>query len=62
LDLEDEMTEPSMEQLLVEMEQVAGKATPGPWAYQEDSDAYTHIVRQGEHPLDSWMDMLGRSE
>jgi len=21
------------------------KHTPGPWAYQEDSDAYTHIVR-----------------
>jgi hypothetical protein len=22
-----------------------GKHTPGPWAYQEQSDAYTHIVR-----------------
>jgi hypothetical protein len=23
--------------------------TPGPWRYQEKSDAYTHIVRAGEH-------------
>ncbi len=22
-----------------------GKHTPGPWYYQEESDAYTHIVR-----------------
>lgn len=24
---------------------MSSKHTPGPWAYQEDSDAYTHIVR-----------------
>ncbi|WP_313251129.1 hypothetical protein [Stenotrophomonas indicatrix] len=24
---------------------MSNKHTPGPWAYQEDSDAYTHIVR-----------------
>jgi beta-phosphoglucomutase-like phosphatase (HAD superfamily) len=24
------------------------KHTPGPWHYQEKSDAYTHIVRAGE--------------
>lgn len=22
--------------------------TPGPWSYQEQSDAYTHIVREGD--------------
>jgi hypothetical protein len=27
----------------------ATKFTPGPWRYQEESDAYTHIVRAGEH-------------
>ena len=26
----------------------AEAATPGPWRYQERSDAYTHIVRAGE--------------
>jgi hypothetical protein len=26
----------------------APKWTPGPWRYQEDADAYTHIVRAGE--------------
>jgi hypothetical protein len=25
------------------------KHTPGPWRYQESSDAYTHIVRAGEN-------------
>jgi hypothetical protein len=25
--------------------EVRGEATPGPWHYQENSDAYTHIVR-----------------
>lgn len=27
------------------------KGTPGPWHYQEESDAYTHIVRgpKNEH-------------
>lgn len=25
--------------------------TPGPWAYQEESDAYTHIVRAGDRFL-----------
>lgn len=24
---------------------MSSKHTPGPWTYQEDSDAYTHIVR-----------------
>lgn len=24
---------------------MSSKHAPGPWAYQEDSDAYTHIVR-----------------
>lgn len=24
---------------------MSSKHTPGPWAYQEDSDVYTHIVR-----------------
>ena len=24
------------------------KHTPGPWWYQEKSDAYTHIIRAGE--------------
>ncbi len=23
--------------------------TPGPWTYQENSDAYTHIVRAAEN-------------
>lgn len=27
------------------------KHTPGPWHYQEDSDAYTHIVRTGADRL-----------
>lgn len=27
----------------------AAKHTPGPWRYQEESDAYTHIVRAGEN-------------
>jgi hypothetical protein len=26
-----------------------GKHTPGPWRYQEGTDAYTHIVRTGEN-------------
>lgn len=25
--------------------------TPGPWRYQEESDAYTHIVRAGDRFL-----------
>lgn len=28
-----------------ELKKLAEAATPGPWIYQEDSDAYTHIVR-----------------
>jgi hypothetical protein len=25
------------------------KHAPGPWHYQEGADAYTHIIRAGEH-------------
>ncbi len=32
------------------LEALARAATPGPWAYQEDSDAYTHIVRPTHTP------------
>jgi len=32
------------------LEALARAATPGPWAYQEDSDAYTHIVRPVASP------------
>jgi len=32
------------------LEALARAATPGPWAYQEDSDAYTHIVRPAQSP------------
>lgn len=38
--------------------------TPGPWSYQEDSDAYTHIVRgpTGQHVVQFRQDMSGVSE
>lgn len=29
---------------------LASAATPGPWSYQEDSDAYTHIIRPAVNP------------
>jgi hypothetical protein len=32
------------------LEALARAATPGPWAYQEESDAYTHIVRPTHTP------------
>jgi hypothetical protein len=32
------------------LEALARAATPGPWAYQEDSDVYTHIVRPAQSP------------
>ena len=32
------------------LEALARAATPGPWAYQEDSDVYTHIVRPVRSP------------
>jgi len=33
---------------LDKLEALARAATPGPWAYQEDSDVYTHIVRPAQ--------------
>lgn len=40
------------------------KHTPLPWSYQEDSDAYTHIVRgpKGEHIVQLSQDSSGVSE
>jgi len=35
---------------LDKLEALARAATPGPWAYQEDSDVYTHIVRPVQSP------------
>lgn len=35
---------------LQELKRLAEAATAGPWAYQEDSDAYTHIVRPVASP------------
>jgi hypothetical protein len=35
---------------LEKLEALALAATPGPWAYQEDSDAYTHIIRPVASP------------
>jgi hypothetical protein len=35
---------------LDKLEALARAATPGPWAYQEDSDAYTHIIRPVASP------------
>jgi len=35
---------------LDKLEALARAATPGPWAYQEESDAYTHIVRPTHTP------------
>jgi hypothetical protein len=35
---------------LDKLEALARAATPGPWAYQEDSDVYTHIVRPVQCP------------
>lgn len=32
------------------LEALARAATPGPWAYQENSDAYTHIIRPAANP------------
>ncbi|MEM8511162.1 hypothetical protein RCH14_000453 [Massilia sp. MP_M2] len=32
------------------LEALARAATPGPWIYQEGSDAYTHIVRPAQRP------------
>ncbi len=38
--------------------------TPGPWAYQEESDGFTHIVRgpTGQHIVQFSQDTKGRSE
>jgi Protein of unknown function (DUF551) len=30
-----------------ELKKLLAESTPGPWRYQENSDAYTHIVRAG---------------
>lgn len=35
---------------LNKLEELARAATPGPWFYQEESDAYTHIVRAESQP------------
>lgn len=37
--------------------------TPAPWRYQENSDAYTHIVRAGDRHLCSFaQDVSGEAE
>lgn len=35
---------------LDKLEELARAATPGPWLYQDDSDAYTHIIRPMANP------------
>lgn len=47
---------------LLSLTEAAEKAIEGPWAYQEESDAYTHIVRQGVHPnVHGWVCSAGQS-
>ena len=40
------------------------RATPGPWVYQENSDAYTHIVREasGAFMCQFAQDTTGKAE
>jgi hypothetical protein len=53
---------PEMKQLVGTLRELAAKSIPGPWAYQEESDAYTHIVRQGAHPnIHGWVCSAGQS-